>query len=174
MNTIRSLHKCIIVAIVTVSGLCCPQISNAALPDVNVITVYYSQELGQIDKKVFGNNFMGYDPNTLRDANLAARVPIMNYGAGIWDPNGQVSVTEVIDLAIATGTSIVRFPGGCGTHWYDWKNAIGPGRTEFLYGIDEFLTTADEIGADVVMTVSYYLGDENDAADLVERSEEVV
>ena len=158
MNTTRFLHKYIVVAIITVSGLCCPQISNAALPDVNVIKVYYNQELGQINKLVSGNNFIGY----------GTRVNIMNNGAGIWDPNRKESVTEVIDLAIATGTSIVRFPGGCGTHLYNWKNAIGPGRTEYQYGIDEFMTTANEIGAEVVMTVSYYTGNENDAADLVE------
>ncbi|HDZ68830.1 MAG TPA: hypothetical protein ENH43_00205, partial [Phycisphaerales bacterium] len=158
MNTTRFLHKSIVVAIITVSGLCCPQISNAALPDVNVIKVYYNQELGQVNKLVLGNNFLGY----------GTRVNIMNNGAGIWDPAGKKSVKEVIDLAIAAGTSIVRFPGGCGTHLYNWKNAIGPGRTEYQYGIDEFMTTANEIGAEVVMTVSYYTGNQNDAADLVE------
>ena len=45
-------------------------------------------------------------------------------------------------------------------HWQEEK--------AFLYGIDEFLKTCEEVGAEPVITVSYFTGDEQDAADLVE------
>jgi alpha-N-arabinofuranosidase len=62
----------------------------------------------------------------------------------------------------------VRFPGGCGTHLYDWKKSIGKQREHFLFGLDEFLRVAKELGAEPIYTVSYFTGNEQDAADLVE------
>ena len=122
----------------------------------NIITVYCDREIGQINNKVFGNNFLGYGGRVYSD-----------YGAGIWDPKWSESVKEVINLAKAAGTTMLRFPGGCGTHHYNWRNAIGKDREHFLYGIDEFLKTCEEIGAEAVITVSYFTGNEQDAADLV-------
>ncbi|GBD97963.1 MAG TPA: hypothetical protein ENG83_12135 [Nitrospirae bacterium] len=140
----------------------------------NVITVYAGREIGEINKNVYGNNFIGYDPaayGTFKRHNKKSweyRRSTMNYGAGVWYPKQNKSVKEVIDLSKQAGITILRFPGGCGTHSYNWKDAVGEGRKRFLYGIDEFLETAGEIGAEAVITVSYFTGNEEDAADLVE------
>ncbi|HDH06648.1 MAG TPA: hypothetical protein ENH01_13260, partial [Nitrospirae bacterium] len=140
----------------------------------NVITVNAGREIGQVNKNVYGNNFIGYDPaahGTFKRHDKKSweyRESIMNYGAGVWDPEQNKSVKEVIDLSKQAGITILRFPGGCGTHSYNWKEAVGEGRKRFLYGIDEFLKTAGEIGAEAVITVSYFTGNEEDAADLVE------
>ncbi|HEW79129.1 MAG TPA: hypothetical protein ENH34_04075 [Phycisphaerales bacterium] len=148
-------------------------IAVGAFAAESTITVYYDKELGQINKLVFGNNFLGHGPMSREplgeSSSIVPRVvSVMDYGAGIWDPKRKKPVKEVIDLAKETGLSIARFPGGCGTHLYDWKKTIGPEREHFLYGLDEFMKTAEQIGAEVVMTASYYTGDANDAADLVE------
>lgn len=60
------------------------------------------------------------------------------------------------------------FQEGGATDTYDWKKTIGKGRTSFLFGMDEFLKICEIIGAEPVITISYFIGNENDAADLIE------
>ncbi len=131
------------------------------------IIVHYDKDAGRINPHVFGANLIAYDPATYeswaRDFH-----GYYDYGAGIWDPKKGKNVEEVIDLARAAGITMLRFPGGCGTHHYDWKVTIGPQREHFLYGLDEFMATCRILGAEPVITVSYFTGDEDDAADLVE------
>jgi alpha-L-arabinofuranosidase len=128
----------------------------------NVITIYSDRELGQINKKVFGNNFKGRDPYI----NYALpSYPIEDYGSGVWDPTGNKPVEEVMNLAKNAGISIVRYAAG--NHW-DWKHSIEDSRKHFLYGLNEFLKTTEEIGAEPLITVSPIIGDERDAANLVE------
>lgn len=133
----------------------------------NTIAVYFNKEIRKVNNKVLGNNFIAYDPTTYEDC-AKEYYGYSDYGAGIWDPKWNESVKEVIDLAKEAGITIVRFPGGCGTHHYNWKDAVGKKREYFLYGIDEFLKTCEAIEAEPVITVSYFTGDEKDAADLVE------
>jgi len=145
---------------------CSSSLEQANVQD-STITVYYNGEVGQVNKRIFGNNFIGYDPTTYEDW-TEEYYGYSDFGAGVWDPGRKESVKDVIGLAQEAGVTIVRFPGGCGTHHYNWKAAVGKKRTHFLYGIDEFLKTCSEIKAEPVMTVSYFTGDDQDAADLVE------
>ncbi|MDP2923950.1 MAG: alpha-L-arabinofuranosidase C-terminal domain-containing protein [Candidatus Omnitrophota bacterium] len=135
--------------------------------DHNIIIVETKNKSFNINKKIYGNNSVAYDPMTYE--NWAKEYyGYSDYGAGIWNPKWRESVKEVIDLVKDAGITIVRFPGGCGTHHYNWKNAIGKERIHFLYGIDEFLKTCEEVRAESVITVSYFTGNEQDAADLIE------
>ena len=131
------------------------------------VTVYCDREVGQVNKQLLGNNFVGYDPVPV-GFSYTEYYGHSDYGEGIWNPGEDKSVKEVVNLAKEAGITIARFPGGCGTHHYNWKDAVGKKRRYFLYGIDEFLKTCSEIKAEPVMTVSYFTGDEQDAADLVE------
>ncbi len=133
----------------------------------NFITVYTDKNRGNIDKKIFGNNVIAYDPTTYENRS-DAYYGYSDYGAGIWDSKWQKSNDEVIKLAKEAGISVLRFPGGCGVDHYDWKKTIGKNREHFLYGIDEFLKTSKAIGADPIITVSYFTGTQQDAADMVE------
>jgi len=133
----------------------------------NVITVYCQDELGRIEPKIFGNNLIAYDPSTYEDWG-EDYYGYSDYGAGIWDPAAGKAVNQVIELAKEAGISVMRFPGGCGAHQYNWKNAIGRDRKNFLFGIDEFLKVCRQVGAEPLFTVSYFTGDASEAADLVE------
>ncbi|HOX54766.1 MAG TPA: alpha-L-arabinofuranosidase C-terminal domain-containing protein [Candidatus Omnitrophota bacterium] len=138
-----------------------------AVPKNNVILVDVGKSSITVEKKILGNNFLGYDPTTYESWSKQY-YGYSDYGAGLWDPEKKTFVNEVTALAIEAGISAVRFPGGCGAHHYDWKTAIGSKRKHFLYGIDEFLKTCEEIKAEPILTVSYFTGDEHDATDLVE------
>jgi len=132
------------------------------------ISIDCSQELGEINPLVFGNNLIAYDPKTYENGWVKEYYGYSDFGAGIWDSFKNKPQPEVIKLAKDVGITVVRFPGGCGAHHYNWKEAIGKKRRHFLFGIDEFLKVAQEIGAEPIFTLSFYAGDENDAADLVE------
>ncbi|MBU1006745.1 MAG: hypothetical protein KKH08_04050 [Candidatus Omnitrophica bacterium] len=133
----------------------------------SVIMVYCDKKIGEVNNRVFGNNQLAYDPATYENFN-GEYYGYSDYGAGIWDPKRKRSVKEVVNLAKEAGMSVMRFPGGCGAHHYDWRSAIGKDRAHFLYGIDEFLRTCEEINAEAIITVSYFTGNEQDAADLTE------
>jgi len=131
------------------------------------INVYCDKEIGEINKKVFGNNFIAYDPAAYEDW-AKDYYGYSDYGSGLWDPKNNHYIQETVDLAKLCGMSVIRFPGGCGAHRYDWKKAIGKEREHFLFGIDEFMETCRAIGAEPVFTISYFTGNEHDAADLIE------
>ncbi|MCX5679679.1 MAG: hypothetical protein NTZ95_03355 [Candidatus Omnitrophica bacterium] len=130
----------------------------------NRITIYCDDITGNVNRKVFGNNCLGYIPYDM-PSNLANA----DYGAGIWDSKWYNKPNpKVVNLAKQAGVSVMRFPGGCGTHQYKWKEAINKDRDSFRFGIDEFLEVCKSIGCEAIFTISYFEGDEQDAANLVE------
>ena len=133
----------------------------------NSVTVYCNKDIGRVNTLLYGNNFIAYDPSTYEDWG-EDYYGYSDYGAGIWNPKGNTYVKEVVDLAKEIKMSVARFPGGCGAHHYDWKKAVGDNRKHFLYGLDEYFASIEPIGAIPLITVSYFSGDEKDAADLVE------
>ena len=142
-------------------------VNSYSVADNYVITVYCNKDIQVVNKSIFGNNMIAYAPNTYEKWGKDY-YGYSDYGAGIWDPTLKKSVGETVALAKEAGIKMLRFPGGCGSHYYNWKEAVGGDRQHFLYGVDEFFKTCEEIGAEAVITVSYFTGNEQDAADLVE------
>ncbi len=137
-------------------------------PKDNLITVQYRRELGPVNKNIFGANLLAFDPSLHNPRMKAPYYGHADYGAGIWDSNKNAPVRGPVELAINAGITMFRFPGGCGSHLYDWKKTIGKNRKHYRFGIDEFLKVCRAAGAEPVFTVSFFTGDEQDAADLIE------
>jgi len=134
----------------------------------STISVYCTKEKGKLNRKIFGNNSLGYDPKTYeKNWQFSDYYGFSNYGEGIWDPQLKSSIKNVIISAKNIGISVLRFPGGSGSNHYEWKSSINPVRKYFLYGLNEFLNTCKQIGAEPVYTLSYFTGNENDAAELI-------
>jgi len=110
-----------------------------------------------VNKYVFGNNFIGYDPTTY-EKSKDPYYGYSDYGAGVWNAGTAAPVSTVINLAKSVKIRALRFPGGGGSAHYDWKDTVGKNRIHFLFGADEFLKTCAQIGADPVMTLSYFIG----------------
>lgn len=121
------------------------------------IAVDLTQKNGAVNPKVYGSNLLGHEGERAAD-----------YGYGLWDGKWGGIQEEPLRLAKEAGMTMVRFPGGCGSHDYDWRQAVGKNRAQFWFGIDEFLEVAEAMGAEPVFTLSYYTGDEKTDADLVE------
>jgi len=121
----------------------------------------------EIDPFIFGQGFAGGDP---RLAGGVFHDFYSNYGGGIWNPATKSMYAEPRAWIIEAGTTVSRFPGGTMANIYDWKTTIGPveSRPDYQFGIDEWLSTCEETGAEPLYTISYFTGDASDAADLVE------
>lgn len=143
----------------------CTNIAYSNEIDINIS----SQSKGKLNPLVFGMNLIGYDPSTSEGwgKNFYG---YSNYGAGIWSPDKRSPVPEVVNLAKNLKISVLRFPGGDGSWFYNWKNTIGSpsNRRSFLFGLDEFLHTCEAVGAQAIFTLPYYTMTVQDAADLVE------
>ena len=150
----------------------CAHITAQVYANTSTIAVDFNNEQGQVNKKVFGDITPAYDPSTYENWNGASTYTgFKDFGAGIWNPGYtgvKGTVQEMINLAKGAGSSVLRFPGGTGGNYYNWHDAIGPNRTHFLYGIDEWLETCRQVGAEPIYTLAYYLGNQYTDADLVE------
>ncbi len=132
------------------------------------ISIDVADEKGDVNYGVLGNNTIGYHSTSYQ-------VPHYIDGSGVWDTINKQSFPKMVEAARNIGVSYSRFPGGCGVHFYDWKESVGPintrpviydgNKTEF--GLPEYLQYTEDIGSTPLYTLSDYTGTADDAADLV-------
>ncbi|MFK5895094.1 MAG: alpha-L-arabinofuranosidase C-terminal domain-containing protein [Pseudomonadota bacterium] len=119
-----------------------------------------------------GNNLQAHDwtlnyPNKKYPPNMSNT----KYGAGLWNPVTHRPVAALIKLAKQLKTATLRFPGGMGANYYDWKGAIGPinlRKKGYIFGPDEFMQVVTEVAAAPIITLSYFDWDNNYQADFIE------
>ncbi|MBT3377930.1 MAG: hypothetical protein HN742_27920 [Lentisphaerae bacterium] len=123
--------------------------------------------VGPVNPLIFGNNQLGYD--LAHGGHPENRMYAMN-GGGLYLPDQHRLNPAMVRLAKEMGITIDRWPGGCGTHLHDWKRTIGPigERRDWPFGLDEFMAWCDATGVTAVVTISYFVGAPQDAADMVE------
>lgn len=140
--------------------------SQALAADPARIEVRPGEEIGPVNRLIFGNNMLGYQYGTFQHT----RPDYADRGAGIWDPDRRRPEPEFVKLARQAGTTVSRWPGGCGTHNYNWKLTVGPleKRPRQKFGLPEFLTFCRQTDSVPILTVAVYWGTAADAAELVE------
>ena len=128
------------------------------------ITIDGSQITGKVNPLIWGTNLI-HDSDT---------------GEGVWDSKLSMPNNGMVQITKNTGIRFLRFPGGCLAHKYNWRNAIGPkadrpkttsiwGHSHtYQFGLEEFVEFCRQVGAEPIVTVSYFTGGPSDAADLVE------
>jgi len=89
---------------------------------IATIVVKPHKVLGKVNRMIFGNNQLGYQ----YDAWAYTTPEYADRGAGIWDPERNQPVPEMVRFARDIGMTTARYPGGCGSHLFDWKKAVGP------------------------------------------------
>ncbi|UCH33340.1 MAG: hypothetical protein JSV65_12240, partial [Armatimonadota bacterium] len=121
---------------------------------------------GVVNPWILGSNLLGYQVNAWTNTAPEYR----DYGSGVWDPQARAPVAPMIALARGAGVSVARWPGGCGSHLFDWKKAVGPIAQRPLqqFGLPEFLRVCEAMAAVPLITLADYHGASRDAADLVE------
>jgi len=142
-----------------------------------VIHVEASNIIGDVNRKIFGQNLETADGRGIFSEAWNAKIfdiSGIRYGQGIWNPDRHNFRPEIIDIVKGMGVGMLRYPGGCLAHNYDWRKAVGPLKTrgDWQFGIDEFILLCRELGADPIITVSDYVLPAEEmpthAADLVE------
>eukprot|EP00831_Metopus_contortus_P072841 TRINITY_DN66439_c0_g1_i1.p1 TRINITY_DN66439_c0_g1~~TRINITY_DN66439_c0_g1_i1.p1 ORF type:complete len:523 (-),score=80.77 TRINITY_DN66439_c0_g1_i1:56-1624(-) len=137
-------------------------------PPVNtaIIKIDPTRKTGKVNPLIFGNNIEaanGKDIFSDKDTEQPLN------GQGAWNTKADEPIPEVVYIAKEVRMGMLRYPGGCLTHNFDWRQAVGSkeSRTYFKFGIDEYIKLCRAIGAEPLMTVSEICTPE-DAADLVE------
>jgi alpha-N-arabinofuranosidase len=132
------------------------------------ISVDAGRVLGPVNQLVFGHNVEAADTQFIFSPN--SNPTQGQTGDGVWDPVARRSVPEVVRLARQIRMPMLRYPGGCLVHNFDWKKAVGPlqERPNFTFGVDEFIEFCNAAGAVPLMNVSAYVGGPREAAELVE------
>jgi len=156
---LRGRVLCLAYALAAVSSLALGATQESGQ---TVIRVFTDRPIVKVNHRVLGNNIVAY--KALPNLQFSAQ------GAGLWNPVTNHPVNEMVSLARASGTSTLRWPGGCGVHEFNWKLSVGPreARQRQVFGLPEFLRLASDLGADPVITIADYFGEAKDAADLVE------
>src|ERR1700733_1998051 len=137
------------------------------------ISVDASKVLAPVNRLIFGQNIYAADNARIfssdkTDLNLIQR------GDDFWDPTTKAPLPEIVSQSKSVEMSVLRYPGGCLAHNFDWRKTVGPDakRNGWLFGINEYLTLCNAIGAIPLITVSDYVlpADQmpENAAELVE------
>jgi len=91
-----------------------------------VITVDAGKTLGPVQPLVFGHNIEAGDTyGTTGIPRLVHDYLLSRTGGGMWDPDKAAPVSEAITTCKQLGVKILRYPGGCLVHYFDWHNAVG-------------------------------------------------
>ncbi len=122
------------------------------------ITVDAQQIQGPVNKLVFGFNLEAADNARIFDGDVTDMLTIQT-GNGYWDPRLNKPVPKILDQCKAVGMSMLRYPGGCLAHNYDWRKSVGPDakKNGWTFGLDEYLALCRAIGAEPIIIVSDYV-----------------
>lgn len=132
------------------------------------LTIEADRPLGPVNRLAFGHNMEAADGRGIFSDRTDASG--LRTGQQMWDPVKRAPVPEVLAKAREIGMGMLRYPGGCLAHGFDWKKAVGPleARGDWQFGIDEYIELCRRIGAEPLITVSDYTGTPQAQGELVE------
>lgn len=121
-----------------------------------------------VNRRILGNNQLAYQ--NFKNVKTDGKHLVFDCGHGVWNPANNAPVPAMVAFSKKAGISVQRFPGGCGTHRFDWKKAIGTPeeRPNQKFGLPEFLNFCEATGAEPLITLSAFVGNAADKAELVE------
>ena len=143
--------------VIVILAICQPAVFPISAQQTASIVVDVGTRIGPVNRLVLGQNIIAVDNSHIfssdnTDLNLIQR------GDGFWDPSRGSPVLSVVEESRATGMSLLRYPGGCLAHNFDWRKAVGPEarRSGWLFGLDQYLSLCASIGATPLITISDY------------------
>jgi alpha-N-arabinofuranosidase len=155
--------------------LSCADQSNAADASADAqIIVHADHALGAVNRYIFGHNMEAANGDRIFGVN-PNKGP-RRYGGVFWDFPNDRPIPSIVERSKDLGMGMMRYPGGCLAHDFDWRRAVGDPATrkkgEWAFGIDEFIEYCRQVDAEPMITVSDYVLPPEEmpkhAADLVE------
>ena len=136
-----------------------------------VITVDPGTSPGPVNPYIFGQNIEATTGQYIF-SKKPTPLDVLADGNGLWDPEKKAPVPAVIDAFKAARVGMIRYPGGCLVHGYDWRKAVGPvADRDLKFGLDEYLEFCRQVGAEPMITVSDYV---LPAAEMPQQSADLV
>lgn len=138
-------------AVLTGSGLV------AAEPLVGTIEIDAAKVVAPVNRLVFGHNVEAADSAGIFGA--TTQKDKIYRGDGFWLPDQQKPSAVLLEKAREVGISMLRYPGGCLVHNYDWRKSVGPRekRGDWQFGLDEYLQVCRELNIEPLVMVSDYV-----------------
>jgi alpha-L-arabinofuranosidase len=138
-------------------------LAAASLPPLHAqqtadITVKAGEALGPVNRLVFGHNIEAGD-NARIFSSDTTDIDLIQQGDGFWDPTKGAPIPYVLNQSKSVSMSMLRYPGGCLAHNFDWRKTVGPDakKNGWLFGVDEYFSLCHAIGASPLITVSDYV-----------------
>ena len=125
------------------------------------ITIRAGHTVGSVNPLVFGHNLEAADSRGIFEplnGDFRRQDASLRYGQGFWDPKRRASFSAVQEQMRKLRLSMLRYPGGCLAHNFDWRKTVGPpaGRPDWPFGLDEYLRVCRELQAEPMITVTDY------------------
>ncbi len=136
----------------------CLALASANAAAETEIIVDAAKSPGPVQRHVFGHNMESADSRGIFDVPFSAP-PHAVSGQGFWDSAARKPYPAVVAQTKALGIGMMRYPGGCLAHNYDWRKAVGPleKRGKWTFGVDEYIELCRALGAEPLFTVSDYV-----------------
>ncbi|WP_303055241.1 hypothetical protein [Victivallis vadensis] len=120
-----------------------------------------SRETGRFNPLILGQNLEAADTRGIFGPPVgAAKWPLqgVKYGQGLWNPTAQQPADGSFGLAESLNSGMLRYPGGCLVHNFNWKDAVGPlsERPQWKFGVDQFLELCRRLNQEPVITLTDY------------------
>jgi len=149
----------------------------ACLGKTALVSVDASKSLGPVNRMAFGNNMEAADGRGIFGEKVgAAKYDIggIKFGQGYWNPETKSSNPEIVAATKDIGIGMMRYPGGCLAHNFDWRKAVGPlsERGDWQFGLDQYIKLCRDLNVEPLYTFTDYALPVEElpqhAADLVE------
>jgi len=146
-------------AVIMAGGIAGGDVWAQELP---VISVDAGRSLGPVNRQVFGHNISAGDARGMFSESFDAPKcnPIgIKFGEGFWDPDKMAPYPQPFDQLRKLSPGMLRYPGGCLAHNFNWKKAVGPlaERGDWRFGIDEYIQFCRLLKVEPLFTLSDYV-----------------
>ncbi len=119
------------------------------------IRVHADQSAGTASPMIYGQNVVA----ARASIEQTGWVSETNKASGYWDPVHNCPFPLALDTLKRLKCRVIRYPGGCRSHCYDFRQSIGSlqDRPEWKFGLDEFMRLCKESNAEPLITLPDYL-----------------
>ena len=125
-----------------------------------VISIDAGDIIAPVKPWCFGNNLSGADSRGIyvKMDSPKTNLRSINYADGYWNPLQNAPFENIAALVKNLKIGMMRYPGGCLAHNFNWKHAVGPlsERREWKFGVDQYIALCRAMNWEPIITLTDY------------------
>ena len=125
-----------------------------------VISIDAGDIIAPVKPWCFGNNLSGADSRGIyvKMDSPKTNLRSINYAGGYWNPLQNAPFENIAALVKNLKIGMMRYPGGCLAHNFNWKHAVGPlsERREWKFGVDQYIALCRAMNWEPIITLTDY------------------